>query len=104
LDARGADGALGARRKTGGRGDRAAESVLTSLEHLMPLIHVTQTPGQSAEEKAELLRELTHAYVKVTGAKPASVWATVAEVPTDSWSVAGETLAARAAEAKAAQG
>ena len=68
----------------------------------MPLIHVTQTPGKTAEEKAELLRELTDTYVKVTGAKPASVWVTVAEVPTDSWSIAGDTLAARAAEAKAA--
>ncbi|MDT7799903.1 MAG: 4-oxalocrotonate tautomerase [Actinomycetota bacterium] len=70
----------------------------------MPLIHVTQTQGKSAEEKAELLRELTDTYVKVTGAKPASVWATVSEVATDSWSVGGDTLAARAAEAKAAQG
>lgn len=68
----------------------------------MPLIHVTQAPGRTAEQKAELLRELTDTYVKVTGAKPEAVWVTVAEVPADSWSVAGDSLAARAAKAKAA--
>lgn len=63
----------------------------------MPLIHVQQTPGKTTEQKSELVRELTEAYVRVLGAKPESVWVTVQEIPADSWSVAGETLAARAA-------
>ncbi|MFI9644998.1 4-oxalocrotonate tautomerase family protein [Streptomyces sp. NPDC052040] len=67
------------------------------LENAMPLIHVQQTPGKTAEQKAELVRELTDAYVRATGSKPESVWVTVQEIGTDSWSVAGETLAARAA-------
>jgi len=63
----------------------------------MPLVHVQQTPGKTAEQKSELVRELTEAYVRVTGAKPESVWVTVQEIAADSWSIAGETLAARAA-------
>ncbi|MET7487416.1 4-oxalocrotonate tautomerase family protein [Streptomyces sp. NPDC005538] len=63
----------------------------------MPLIHVSQTPGKTTEQKSELVRELTEAYVRATGAKPESVWVTVQEIATDSWSIAGETLAARAA-------
>lgn len=65
----------------------------------MPLIQVVQTPGKTAEAKRELVRELTEAYVKATGSNPASVWVTISEVGTDSWSVAGETLADRAAKA-----
>jgi 4-oxalocrotonate tautomerase len=63
----------------------------------MPLIQVKQTPGKTAEQKGELVRELTEAYVRSTGSKPESVWVTVEEVATDSWSIAGDTLAARAA-------
>ncbi len=64
----------------------------------MPLIQVKQTPGKTAEQKSELVRELTEAYVRATGSKPESVWVTVEEVAADSWSIAGETLAARAAK------
>ncbi|MFI9721669.1 4-oxalocrotonate tautomerase family protein [Streptomyces sp. NPDC052396] len=64
----------------------------------MPLIQVKQTPGKTAEQKAELVRELTDAYVRATGAKPESVWVTVQEIAADSWSVGGDTLAARAAQ------
>ncbi|MFJ5269618.1 4-oxalocrotonate tautomerase family protein [Streptomyces sp. NPDC088358] len=64
----------------------------------MPLIHVQQTPGRTAEQKAHLVRDLTDAYVRATGSKPESVWVTVQEIGTDSWSIAGETLAARAAK------
>ncbi|MEV8454153.1 tautomerase family protein [Streptomyces sp. NPDC052095] len=64
----------------------------------MPLIHVQQTPGKSAEQRAELVRELTDAYVRATGGTPESVWVTVQEIATDSWSIGGETLAARAAK------
>ncbi|MDH6580340.1 4-oxalocrotonate tautomerase [Kitasatospora sp. MAP5-34] len=65
----------------------------------MPLIQVVQTPGKTAEQKRELVRELTDTYVRVTGGKPESVWVTIGEVATDSWSIAGETLADRAAKA-----
>ncbi|SER84507.1 4-oxalocrotonate tautomerase [Streptomyces sp. yr375] len=64
----------------------------------MPLIQVQQTPGKTTEQKSELVRELTEAYVRATGSKPESVWVTVQEIATDSWSIAGETLAERAAK------
>lgn len=63
----------------------------------MPLIHVQQTPGRTPEQKSELVRALTDAYVGATGSKPESVWVTVQEIATDSWSIGGDTLAARAA-------
>ncbi|AZZ50460.1 4-oxalocrotonate tautomerase [Rathayibacter rathayi] len=65
----------------------------------MPLISISQTPGTDPQKKAALLRAVTDAYVAATGAKPASVWATVTEVPLDNWTVGGETLADRAAKA-----
>jgi 4-oxalocrotonate tautomerase len=61
----------------------------------MPLIHVQHTPGKTAEQKSALVRELTDAYVRATGGKPESVWVTVQEIATDSWGIAGETLAER---------
>ena len=64
----------------------------------MPLLHVTQTPGQSAEAKRELLKRLTAAYVDATGAKPASVWVTIEEVSKDDWAIGGETLTERASK------
>jgi 4-oxalocrotonate tautomerase len=63
----------------------------------MPLIQVHHTPGKTPEQKAALVRELTDAYSRVLGNKPESIWVTLTEVPADSWSVGGETLAASAA-------
>ncbi len=65
----------------------------------MPLIQVVQTPGKTAEQKRELVRELTDTYVRVTGSTPQSVWVTIGEIAPDSWSVGGVTLADRAAKA-----
>ena len=64
----------------------------------MPLIHVNQVTGKTVEQKAELIRELTETYVRVTGAKPESVWVTIEETGKDNWGIAGETIAARAAK------
>ncbi|MDT7789967.1 MAG: 4-oxalocrotonate tautomerase [Pseudonocardiales bacterium] len=63
----------------------------------MPLIHVNQVTGKTAGQKAELIRELTETYVRVTGAKPESVWVTVEETAKENWGIAGETIAARTA-------
>ncbi|AHH95879.1 4-oxalocrotonate tautomerase family protein [Kutzneria viridogrisea] len=65
----------------------------------MPLIHVNQPTGQTTEQKAAIVRELTEAYVRATGGKPESVWVTIEETAKDNWGIAGETLTARAAKA-----
>ncbi|MHC2184428.1 tautomerase family protein [Rathayibacter agropyri] len=64
----------------------------------MPLISISQTPGTDPQTKAALLRAVTDAYISATGAKPASVWATVTEIERDSWAIGGETLAEKAAK------
>jgi 4-oxalocrotonate tautomerase len=64
----------------------------------MPLIHVNQPAGQTAEQKRAIVRELTDAYVRATGGKQDSVWITIQETPKESWGIAGQTLADRAAK------
>jgi 4-oxalocrotonate tautomerase len=64
----------------------------------MPLIHVRQTPGQTTEQKQELVRELTDAYIRVAGAPSEYVWITIQETSRDDWAIGGETLTARAAK------
>ncbi|MFB7868028.1 4-oxalocrotonate tautomerase family protein [Streptomyces sp. NPDC056069] len=66
----------------------------------MPIIRITQTPGKTAEQKRELVREMTETFVRITGSKPESVWVTIEEVPVDSWAIAGVTLADRSAATK----
>ncbi|MET8982923.1 4-oxalocrotonate tautomerase family protein [Streptomyces sp. NPDC004539] len=61
----------------------------------MPLIHIRQTPGRTAEQKREIAREVTEAYVRATGVPPEKVWLTVEEVPLDNWAVGGETFSAK---------
>jgi len=63
----------------------------------MPLIQVHQTPGQTAEQKRELVRALTDTYVNATGASRESVWITIHETSRDDWAIGGQTLNARAA-------
>lgn len=66
----------------------------------MPTIAITQTPGSDDEKKAAILAAVTDAYVTASGAKPASVWATVTEIRRESWAIGGETLAQRSAVTK----
>ncbi len=61
----------------------------------MPHIQVQHLAGRSTEQKRELARELTDAYVRVTGAKPGSIWITFEDVAAEDWSVGGELLSDR---------
>jgi 4-oxalocrotonate tautomerase len=58
----------------------------------MPLIQVHQTPGQTVEQKRELVRALTDTYVKFTGAAEENVWITIHETSRDDWAIGGRTL------------
>jgi 4-oxalocrotonate tautomerase len=61
----------------------------------MPLIQVKQVAGRTEEQKRALARELTDAYVRVTGIKPESVWVTIDELPAENWAVGGTLIADR---------
>jgi 4-oxalocrotonate tautomerase len=61
----------------------------------MPIIQVKQLAGRTEEQKRALARELTDAYVRVTGIKAESVWVTIDELPAENWAVGGTLLADR---------
>lgn len=61
----------------------------------MPLIQVSQASQQNTEKKRELVKALTQAYAKVTGADEAKVWVIINEVSRDSWGTGGIPLADR---------
>lgn len=61
----------------------------------MPLIQVSQASQQSPEKKRELVKELTEAYARATGADAAKVWVIINEVARDSWGTGGIPLADR---------
>lgn len=61
----------------------------------MPIIKVTMTHedgGASKEQKEQLARELTDAFVKVIGRGEKSCVVTIDEVSTDNYAIGGETI------------
>ena len=61
----------------------------------MPHINVQHLAGRSTEQKRELAREITDAYVRVTGARAENIWVTFQDVPAEDWAVGGVPLADR---------
>ena len=61
----------------------------------MPLIQVKQIAGRTEEQKRALARELTDAYVRVTGIRPKAVWVTIDELPAENWAIGGTLVADR---------
>lgn len=61
----------------------------------MPHIQVQHLAGRSHEQKAEIARELTAAYVRITGVPADKVWLTFQDVPTEDWSVGGTLISDR---------
>ncbi|WP_280718296.1 4-oxalocrotonate tautomerase family protein [Kitasatospora sp. MAP5-34] len=71
----------------------------------MPFINVKQLAGRTDEQKAELTRELTATYARITGVTPANIWVAIEEIPAENWSAGGVTFAERAAaKARSAEG
>ena len=62
----------------------------------MPLVRITQPPGQSPEQKKDLVRALTDVYCSATGSAPDSVWIIIEEISRDDWAIGGTTVAERA--------
>lgn len=58
----------------------------------MPLIQISQTPGLSTEQKADVIAAVTKAYAEASGKPESSVWVTLTEVPRENWGVGGVPL------------
>ncbi|NJC72200.1 4-oxalocrotonate tautomerase family protein [Planosporangium thailandense] len=56
----------------------------------MPMIHVEMYPGRTPEQKADLVREVTDAFVRTCGGNPDGVWVVIQEVPGEHWGVGGQ--------------
>ncbi|GAA1089143.1 4-oxalocrotonate tautomerase [Kitasatospora gansuensis] len=63
----------------------------------MPFINVKQLAGRTVEQRAEIARELTETYVRITGVSPAAVTVVIEEIPLENWAAGGETYAAKRA-------
>ncbi len=59
----------------------------------MPLIQISQTPGLTDAQKAEVIAAVTDAYVSATGKNRSAVWVTMTDVPGTDWGVGGTPLA-----------
>ena len=56
----------------------------------MPIIHVEMFTGRTQEQKRELAKELTTAFVKVAGSSPQNVHVIMTDVNKGDWSTGGE--------------
>jgi len=56
----------------------------------MPIIRVEMFKGRSVEQKRNLVRELTRAFVETAGGTPASVHVVIADVEKSDWGSGGE--------------
>lgn len=58
----------------------------------MPMIRVEMFPGRTPEQKRELVKALTDAFVATAGGKPDSVHIMLSDVEKDNWAVAGKLM------------
>lgn len=55
----------------------------------MPYVNVQITTGASREQKAQLVKEITHALVTVLGKKPEHTHVVIQEIAEENWGFAG---------------
>ena len=59
----------------------------------MPYVNIKITrEGATAEQKEELIREVTDVLVKILGKNPQTTVVTIDEVETDNWGIGGESV------------
>ena len=56
----------------------------------MPIIRVEMFPGRSEQQKRELVKELTDAFVRTAGGKPEAVFVVLTDVEKSNWGAGGE--------------
>ena len=63
---------------------------------IMPYVNIRITKeGASAEQKAQLIREVTKLLQDVLGKNPQTTVVVIDEVETDNWGIGGETITVR---------
>ena len=58
----------------------------------MPLVEISMFPGRDAETKEKMIREVTDAVVRTSGAPPEAVTVIIREIPGTDWAIAGVPL------------
>ena len=58
----------------------------------MPMIRVEMFKGRSRDQKREMAKEITDAFVRTCGGTPESVSIVITEVDQDDWAVAGRLV------------
>ncbi|HXV44340.1 MAG TPA: 4-oxalocrotonate tautomerase family protein [Anaerolineae bacterium] len=62
----------------------------------MPYVNIRITKeGASAEQKAQLIREVTKLLQDILGKNPQTTVVVIDEVETDNWGIGGETITVR---------
>lgn len=61
----------------------------------MPIIRVEMFEGRTADQKRDMVRELTRAFVDTAGGTPASVHIVVTDVAKNDWGSGGELCSDR---------
>ena len=61
----------------------------------MPMIRVDMFAGRTAEQKRELVKELTETYVRVMGGSPEAVSIILTDVEQSDWAKAGQLFSDR---------
>ena len=56
----------------------------------MPVIRVEMFKGRTSEQKADMVREVTDAFVRTAGGTQESVHIVITDVETSDWAVAGK--------------
>ena len=59
----------------------------------MPIIRVEMLKGRTRDQKRELVKELTAAFVRTCGGKPEGLQIVIADVEKEDWGSGGELLA-----------
>ena len=62
----------------------------------MPFVNIKITrEGASAEQKAQLIRGVTHLLADILGKNPETTVVVIEEVDTDNWGIGGESVSVR---------
>ena len=56
----------------------------------MPLVEISLWPGRAPDVKARIIREVTDAVARTTGAPPEAVEVIIREVPKTDWGLSGK--------------